>query len=325
MKLPRRQFLRLATGTAALSAVSRIAWAQTYPTRPVRIVVGFPPGGGADITARLIGQWLSERLGQPFIIENRPGAGSNIATEAVVRAPPDGYTLLLVGAFNAVNATLYDKLNFNFIRDIAPVATMYYAPNVMAVHPSFPAKTIPEFIAYSKSNPGKVNMGSGTTGATMHMSGELFKIMAGIDMVPVPYRGAGPALTDLLAGQVQVSFPTMPASIEHIRTGKLRALAVTTAKRSDALPDIPTVGEFLPGYESSNWYGVGIPKNTPAEIIDKLNKEINAALADPKMKARFADFGGTPLVGSPADFAKLIAEETEKWGKVIRAANLKAE
>jgi tripartite-type tricarboxylate transporter receptor subunit TctC len=324
MKLPRRrQFLHLAAGAAALPAVSRFAWAQAYPTRPVRIVVGFPPGGGADITARLIGQWLSERLGQPFIIENRPGAGSNIATEAVVRAPADGYTLLLVGAFNAVNATLYDKLNFNFIRDVAPVATMYYAPNVMAVHPSFPAKTILEFIAYSKSNPGKVNMGSGTTGATMHMSGELFKIMAGIDMVPVPYRGAGPALTDLLAGQVQVSFPTMPASIEHIRTGKLRALAVTTAKRSDALPDIPTVGEFLPGYEASNWYGVGIPKNTPAEIIDKLNKEINAGLADPKIKARLADFGGTPLVGSPADFGKLIADETEKWGKVVRAANIK--
>jgi tripartite-type tricarboxylate transporter receptor subunit TctC len=323
MKLPRRNFLHLAAGAAALSAVSHIAWAQTYPTRPVRIVVGFPPGGGADITARLIGQWLSERLGQPFIIENRPGAGSNIATEAVVRAPADGYTLLMVGTFNAVNATLYDKLNFNFIRDVAPVATLYYVPNVMAVHPSFPAKTILEFIAYSKSNPGKVNMGSGTTGASMHMSGELFKIMAGIDMVPVPYRGAGPALTDLLAGQVQVSFPTMPASIEHIRTGKLRALAVTTAKRSDALPGIPTVGEFLPGYESSAWYGVAAPKNTPAEIIDKLNKEINASLADPKIKARLADFGGTPLVGTPAEFGKLIADETEKWGKVVRAANIK--
>jgi len=325
MKLPRRNFLRLAAGAAALRALARIARAETYPSRPVRIIVGFPPGGGVDITARLIGQWLSERLGQPFIIDNRPGAGSNIATEAVVRAPADGYTLLLVGSFNAVNATLYDKLNFNFIRDVAPVATLYYAPNVMAVHPSFPAKTILEFIAYSKSNPGKVNMGSGTTGATMHMSGELFKIMAGIDMVPVPYRGAGPALTDLLAGQVQVSFPTMPSCIEHIRTGKLRALAVTTAKRSEALPGIPTVGEFLPGYEASNWYGVGIPKNTPAEIIDKLNKEINAGLADPKMKARLADFGGTPLVGSPADFGKLIADETEKWAKVIRAANIKPE
>jgi len=242
-----------------------------------------------------------------------------------VRAPADGYTLLLVGAFNAVNATLYDKLNFNFIRDIAPVATMYYVPNVMAVHPSFPAKTVPEFIAYANANPGKVNMGSGTTGAAMHMSGELFKIMAGIDMVHVFYRGAGPTLTDLLAGQVQVSFPTMPASIEHIRTGKLRALAVTTAKRSDALPDIPTVGEFLPGYEASNWYGVGIPKNTPAEIIDKLNKEINAGLADPKMKARLADFGSTPLVGSPADLGKLIADDTEKWGKVIKSAGIKPE
>jgi tripartite-type tricarboxylate transporter receptor subunit TctC len=325
MKLPRRQFLHLAAGAAALPAMSHLAWAQAYPSRPVRIVVGFPPGGGADITARLIGQWLSERLGQPFIIDNRPGAGSNIATEAVVRAPADGYTLLLVGAFNAVNATLYDKLNFNFIRDIAPVATMYYVPNVMAVHPSFPAKTILEFIAYSKSNPGKVNMGSGTTGAAMHMSGELFKIMAGIDMVHVFYRGAGPTLTDLLAGQVQVSFPTMPASIEYIRTGKLRALAVTTAKRSEALPGIPTVAEFLPGYEASNWYGVGIPKNTPAEIIDKLNKEINAGLADPKMKPTLADFGGTPLVGSPADLGKLIADETEKWAKVIRAANIKPE
>jgi tripartite-type tricarboxylate transporter receptor subunit TctC len=289
----------------------------------VRIVVGFAPGGGADITARLIGQWLSERLGQPFIIDNRPGAGSNIATEAVVRAPADGYTLLLVGAFNAVNATLYDKLNFNFIRDIAPVATMYYVPNVMAVHPSFPAKTILEFIAYSKSNPGKVNMGSGTTGASMHMSGELFKIMAGIDMVHVFYRGAGPALTDLLAGQVQVSFPTMPASIEYIRAGRLRALAVTTATRSDALPDIPTVGEFLPGYEASAWYGVGAPRNTPAEIIEKLNREINSALADPRMKVRLAELGGTILAGSSDDFGKIIADETEKWGKVIRAANIK--
>ena len=324
MKLPhRRQFLHLAAGASALPAVSHIAWAQTYPTRPVRIVVGFPPGGGADITARLIGQWLSERLGQPFIIDNRPGAGSNIATEAVVRATPDGYSLLLVGSYNAINATLYDRLNFNFIRDIAPVATIYYVPNVMAVHPSFPTKTILEFIAYSKSNPGKVNMGSGTPGAAMHISGELFKIMAGIDMVHVFYRGAGPALTDLLAGQVQVSFPTMPASIEHIRAGRLRALAVTTATRSDALLDIPTVGEFLPGYEGSNWYGLGVPKATPAEIVDQLNKEVNAALDDPKMKARLVDLGGTPLPGSPVQFGKLIAEETEKWGKVIRAANIK--
>src|SRR5262245_5278906 len=260
MKLPRRNFLHLAASAAALPAVSRIASAQAYPSRPVRIVVGFPPGGGADITARLIGQWLSERLSQPFIIDNRPGAGSNIATEAVVRAPADGYTLLLVGTFNAVNATLYDKLNFNFIRDVAPVATLYYVPNVMAVHPSFPAKTILEFIAYSKSNPGKVNMGSGTTGAAMHMSGELFKIMAGIDMVHVFYRGAGPTLTDLLAGQVQVSFPTMPASIEYIRTGKLRALAVTTAKRSDALPHVPTVGEFLPGLRRATGMASAYPR-----------------------------------------------------------------
>ncbi len=323
MKLPRRTFLYLAASAAALPAASRMARAQAYPARPVRIVVGFPPGGGADITARLIGQWLSERLGQPFIIDNRPGAGSNIATEAVVRAPADGYTLLIVGTFNAFNATLYDKLNFNFIRDIAPVAGIIVVPNVMVVHPSFPAKTVPEFIAYAKANPGKVNMGSGTTGAAMHMSGELFKIMAGIDMVHVFYRGAGPALTDLLAGQVQVSFPTMPASIEYIRTGKLRALAVTTAKRSDALPDIPTVGEFLPGYEGSNWYGLGVPKATPAEIVNKLNKEVNAALDDPKMAARLADLGGTPLLGSPVQFGKLIAEETEKWGKVIRAANIK--
>jgi tripartite-type tricarboxylate transporter receptor subunit TctC len=324
MKLPRRQFLHLAAGAAALP-LSCIAWAQTYPTRPVRIVVGFPPGGGADITARLIGQWLSERLGQQFVIDNRPGAGSNIATEAVVRAPADGYTLLIVGTFNAFNATLYDKLNFNFIRDIAPVAGIIVVPNVMVVHPSFPAKTILEFIAYSKSNPGKVNMGSGTPGAAMHVSGELFKIMAGIDMVHVFYRGAGPTLTDLLAGQVQVSFPTMPASIEHIRAGRLRALAVTTATRSDALPDIPTVGEFLPGYEGSNWYGLGVPKAAPAEIVNKLNKEVNAALDDPKMKARLADLGGTPLPGSPADFAKLIADDTEKWRKVIRAANIKPE
>jgi len=296
--------------------------ADPYPTRAVRLIVGFPPGGPTDTAARPMGQWLSERLGQQFVIENRPGAGSNIGTEAVVRAPPDGYTLFLAYSANAINATLYDKLNFNFIRDIAPVATIYYVPNVMAVHPSFPAKTILEFIAYSKSNPGKVNMGSGTPGAAMHISGELFKIMAGIDMVHVFYRGAGPALTDLLAGQVQVSFPTMPASIEHIRAGRLRALAVTTATRSDALPDIPTVGEFLPGYEGGIWYGLGAPKATPAEIVNKLNKEVNAALDDPKMKARLADLG-VALPGSPAEFGKLIAEETEKWGKVIRAANIK--
>ena len=326
LKLPhRRQFMHLAAGAAALPVLPRIAWAQAYPTRPVRIVVGFPPGGGGDITARLIGQWLSERLGQPFIIENRPGAGSNIATEAVVNARPDGYTLLLAGAFNAVNATLYEKLNFNFIRDIAPVANIYSLPNVMAVHPSFPAKTIPEFIVYSKSNPGKVNMASGGSGAAMHMSGELFKIMAGIDIVHVPYRGAGPALTDLLAGQVHVSFPTMPASIEHVRTGKLRALGVTTATRADALPHVPAVAEFVPTYESSTWFGIGAPKNTPAAIVNELNEEINAGLADRKLKARLADLGGTVLAGSPMDFGKLVADETEKWGKVIRAANIKPE
>ena len=325
MKLPRRQFLHLAAGAAALPAVSRVAWAQAYPSRPVRLIVFFPAGGVGDILARLIGQWLSERLGQQFIIENRPGAGSNIATEAVVRALPDGYTLLVATSANAFNATLYDKLNFNFIRDIAPVAGIIVVPNVMVVHPSFPAKTILEFIAYSKSNPGKVNMGSGTPGAAMHMSGELFKIMAGIDTVHVFYRGAGPTLTDLLAGQVQVSFPTMPASIEHIRAGRLRALAVTTATRSDALPDIPTMGEFLPGYEGGIWYGLGAPKATPAEIVNKLNQEVNAALDDPRMKARLADLGGTPLPGSPVQFGKLIAEETEKWGKVIKFAGIKPE
>jgi tripartite-type tricarboxylate transporter receptor subunit TctC len=325
MKLPRRKFLHLTAGAVALPAVSRITWAQAYPTRPVRIVVGFPPGGGGDIAARLIDQWLSERLGQPFIIENRPGAGSNIATEAVVRAPADGYTLLLVVTANAVNATLYEKLNFNFVHDIAPVASIYYVPNVMAVHPSFPAKTIPEFIAYSKSNPGKVNMAAGASGASMHVSGELFKIMAGIDMMPVPYRGAAPALTDLLAGQVHVSFPTMPASIEHVRAGRLRALAVTTAKRSEALPNLPTVGEFVPGYEASGFQGLGAPKNTPAEIIAKLNMETNAALADPKVKARFMQMGNTVLACSPADFGKLIAEETEKWATVVKLASIKPE
>jgi tripartite-type tricarboxylate transporter receptor subunit TctC len=325
MKLPRRNFLHLAAGAAALPAVSRIAWAQTYPTRPVRIIVPFTPAGSTDIVARLMGQWLSERLGQQFVIENRPGGGGNIGTEAVVRASADGYTLLMVGGWNAINATLYDKLSFNFIRDIAPVAGINREPYVIAVHPSVPAKSVPEFIAYAKANPGKVSMASAGIGTPGHVSGELFKMMAGVNMVHVPYRGAAPALADLLAGQVQVGFITTAASIEYIKTGRLRALAVTTATRSEALPDLPTVGEFVPGYETSNWFGVGIPKNTPAEIVDKLNKEINAGLADPKMKARLADFGGTPLVVSPADFAKLIAEETEKWAKVIRAANIKAE
>ena len=325
MKLPRRNFLHLAAGAAALPAVSRIAWAQTYPSRPVRIIVPFAPAGSTDIVARLIGQWLSERLGQQFVIDNRPGGGSNIGTEAVVRAPADGYTLLMVGSANATNATLYDKLNFNFIRDIAPVASVIRFPYVMLVHPSVPARSVPEFIAYAKANPGKISMASSGTGAVPHVTGELFKMMAGIDMVHVPYRGGGPALTDLLAGQVQVYFAGTPASIEYIRAGRLRALAVTAATRSDALPDIPTVGEFLPAYEASTWYGVGAPKVTPAEIVEKLNKEINAGLADPKIKARLADLGGDVLAHSPADFGKLIADETEKWGNVIRALNIKAD
>jgi len=326
MNLPhRRQFLHLAAGAVALPALSRIARAQTYPSRPVRLIVPFAPGGGTDIAARLIGQWLSERLGQQFMIDNRPGAGSNIGTEAVVKAPPDGYTLLLVGTFNAVNTTLYEKLNFNFIRDIAPVAGISRVPNVMAVHPSFPAKTVPEFIAYAKANPGKINMASAGNGASEHVLGELFKLMAGVDLVHVPYRGAGPALSDLLGGRVQVMFGTMPASIQYIRAGNLRALAVTTALRSEALPDLPTVGDFLPGYEASTWYGVGVPKNTPTEIVQKLNKEINAALADPKLKARLADLGAEPMQMTPAEFEKFVADETEKWGKVVRAANIKAE
>jgi tripartite-type tricarboxylate transporter receptor subunit TctC len=325
MKLPRRNFLHLAAGAAALSAVSRIAWAQTYPTRPVRVIVGFAPGGGVDIIARLIGQWLSERLGQQFIIENRPGAGTNIATEAVVRAPPDGYTLLLVNAANAVNATLYDNLSFNFVRDIAPVAGIMAASSVMVVHPSVPAKTVPEFIAYAKANPGKINMASGGVGSPAHVAGELFKMMAGVNMIHVPYRGLAPALTDLLGGQVQVTFGAVTSSIEYIKAGRLRALAATTAKRSEALPDLPTVGEFVPGYEASQWYGIGVAKNAPTEIIDRLNKEINVALADPNMKARLADLGGTVLAGSPAEFGKLIVEETDKWGEVIRAANIKPE
>jgi tripartite-type tricarboxylate transporter receptor subunit TctC len=325
MKLPRRQFLHLAVGAAALPAVSCFAWAQAYPSRPVRVVVPFAAGGPGDILARLIGQWLSERFGQPFVIENRAGGGSNIGIEAVVRAPGDGYSLLLASGANAINAALYEKLNFNFIRDIAPVASIIRTPLVMVVNPSVPAKTVPEFIAYAKANPGKINMASGGTGTGTHIAGELFKMMAGVDMVHVPYRGGGPALTDLLGGQMQVYFPTTVTSIEYIRAGRLRALAVTTATRSDALPDLPTVSEFVPGYEASFCTGIGAPRNTPAEIIDKLNMEINAGLADPKLKARLTDLGGTVLALSPAEFGKLIADETDKWAKVVKFAGIKAE
>ena len=326
MKLPhRRRFLHLATGAAALPAVSRFAWAQTYPAQPVRIIVGFGPGGVSDILARLIGQWLSERFDRPFIIDNRPGGGTNIATETVARAPADGYTLLWLTSSNAINATLYEKLNFDFIRDIAPVASIVLVPSVMAVNSQFPTKTVPEFIAYAKANPGKINMGAAGPGSSTHIFGELFKMMAGVDLVPVQYRSSAPVLTDLMAGQVQVTFGPLGASIEYIKTGRLRALAVTTATRAEALPDVPTVGEFVPGYEASLWQGIGAPKSTPPEIVDRLNREINAALADPRIKARLADLGSTPFAQSPGDFAKLIASDTEKWGKVIRAANIKAE
>jgi tripartite-type tricarboxylate transporter receptor subunit TctC len=325
MKLPRRKFLHVAAAAAALSAVSRSAWAQTYPARPVRIIVATGPAGAPDILARLVGQWLSERLGQQFVTENRPGGGNNIGTEAVVRAPPDGYTLLLVDPSASINATLYDKLNFNFIRDIAAVAGLVRMPLVMVVHPSVPATTVPALIAYAKANPGRINMASPGIGTPGHVAGELFKMMTGTEMVHVPYRGGGPALTGLIGGQVQVFFPSTSLSIEQIRAGKLRALAVTTVARWDGLSDIPTVGEFVPGYEASIVLGIGVPKRTPVEIIDKLNGEINAALADPKVKTRLADLGGTPLAGSSADFAKLIADETEKWGKVIKFAGIKPE
>jgi tripartite-type tricarboxylate transporter receptor subunit TctC len=323
MTVPRRQFLYLAAGAAALPVTSRMARAQTHPARPVRIIVGFPAGSVSDTLARFVGQWLSERLGQPFIIDNRPGAGGNIGTEAVVKSPPDGHTLLMVVPANAINATLYDKLNFDFIRDITPVAGISRESGIMVVNPSVPARTIPDFIAYAKVNPGKINMASAGNGTAPHVMGELFKMMTGVDMVRVPYRGGPPALTDLLGGQVQVMFTNVPFSIEHIRTGRLRALAVTTATRSAALPDIPSVGEFVPGYEASSMYGLGAPRGTPAEIVAKLNSQINAALADSKMKARLADFGGTVLPGSPADFGRLIADETDKWAKVIRFAGIK--
>lgn len=323
MKPLRRQFLRLAVTAAALPVVSHVTRAQSYPMRPVRILVGFPAGGPTDVFARLVGRWLSERLGQQFVVENRTGASSNIATEAVVNAPADGYTLLLTAPANTINATLYEKLNFNFIRDIAPVAGLVRTIYVMEVHPSVPAETVPAFIAYAKANPHKISMASAGNGTPQHVAGELFKMMAGVDMVHVPYRGSAPALTDLLGGQVHVMFDNMTSSIESIRAGKLRPLAVTSATRSELLPDIPTVGDSVPGFEATARFGLGAPRNTPAEIIDTLNKEINAGLADPKIKARFADLGGTVIPGSPADFGKLIEEETEKWGKVIRTANIK--
>ena len=323
--LHRRQFLHLAAAAVVLPATSRGARAQAYPSRPVRIVVGAPPGGGTDITARLMGQWLSERLGQQFIIENRSGAGGNIATEMAVRSPPDGYTLLMALHNNAINATLYENLNFNFIRDIAPVAGLTRDPVVMEVRPSLPTKTVAEFIAYAKSSPGKINYASGGNGSIQHVTGELFKMMTSVNMLHVPYRGEGAAFTDLLSGQVQVMFGTITSSIGYIRAGTLRPLAVTTAIRLEALSDIPTVGDFVPGFEASNLRGVAAPKNTPVEIIDKLNKEINAFLADPKTKARFSDIGATVLPGSPADFGQLIVDETEKWAKVIKFAGIKAE
>jgi tripartite-type tricarboxylate transporter receptor subunit TctC len=324
MKLPhRRQFLQLAAGAAALPAGSRVARAQTFPTRPVCIIVPFGTGGGADILARVVGQWLSERLGQQFFVENRPGAGSNIGIEAVVRAPPDGHTLLIVDASPTVNVMLYEKLNFDFIRDIAPVASILRAPFLMVVNPAVPAKSLPEFLAFVKTNPGKINMASPGTGTMPHMTGELFKMMARVDMVHVPYRSAGAAITDLIGGQVQLFFIPPPAVIEHVSAGRLRVLAVTSAAPSEGVQDFPSVSEFVPGFEASNWYGVGAPRNTPIEIIDQLNKTINAGLADPRLKARLADLGGAPTPGSPTDFGKLIANETEKWAKVIRAANIK--
>ncbi len=325
VRFERRQFLKSAAVVVAAPAISSVARAQTYPAKPARFIHGYVPGGSADITCRLIGQWLSDRLGQSFVIESRPGAGSNIGTEAVVRAPADGYTILLVAPANAINATLYERLPYNFMRDVAPVAGLIRFPNVMEVNPSIPVKTVPEFIAYAKANPGQINMASSGNGSTIHMSGELFKMMTGVTMVHVPYRGAAPALTDMIGGQVQVMFDNLPSSIEYVRTGKLRALAVTTARRSEILPDIPTVGDFVPGYESSAWYGVGVPRNTAPEIVELLNREINAGLSDPKLRARFAELGAATIPGSPEDFGKLIADETEKWGKVVKFAGIRAD
>ena len=325
MKLPRREFLHLFATAIALPAAARLAWAETYPARPVHIIVGFAAGGPNDISARLIAQWLSERLGQQFIVENRPGAGGNVATELVVRAPADGYTLLLVPAPAAINATLYDNLNFNFIRDVAPVAGILRVPEVMVVNPAVPANTVPEFIAYAKANPGKINMASAGNGTVPHVAGELFKFMTGVDLVRVGYRGGGPALVDLMGGQVQVMFEPTLSTIGYIRAGKLRALAVTSATRSAALPDVPTVGEYVPGYKATAWFGIGAPRNTPPDIVAKLNGEINAGLADAKIKERLADMGGEPMPMSSAEFAQFIADETQKWGKVVRAAGIKAE
>ena len=325
MTLPRRQFLHLAAGAVALPAVPRIARTQTYPARPVRIIVGFPAGGTTDIAARLIAQALSERLGQQFIVENRPGASTNLAVEAVVRAPGDGYTLLAASATNTINVSLFEKLNFNFIRDIVMVAGLVSSPLVLEVHPSVPVKTVPELIAYAKANPGKVTLASFGVGTTSHVAGELFKMMTGVNMLHVPYRGSAPLVTDLIGGQVQAAVDNLPASIEHIRAGKLRALAVTTATRSEVLPDIPTVAQYLPDFDASAWIALGAPRNTPAPIVDKLNREINAALADPKIKARTAELGATVYPGSPADFGKLVAEETDKWAKVVKFAGLKPE
>jgi len=325
MALQRRQFLHLAAGGAALLARPAVARAQAYPTQPVRIIAGFPPGGPSDLLARLMGQYLSERLGQPFIVENRPGAASNLATEAVVRAPADGHTLLLAVTTNTINATLYDNLKFDFLRDIAPISGLIRFANLMEVNPAFPAKTVPEFIAYAKAHPGQINMASAGPGSIQHVCGELFKIMAGVDLVHVSYRGVPPALTDLMGGRVHVTFDPVPSSIEYVRSGKLRALAVTTATRSEIMPEIPTVAEFVPGYEASAWNGLAAPRNTPAAIIERLNREINAGLADPKIKAQLANLGGTVIAGSVADFGKLIADETEKWGKVVRSAGIKPE
>jgi tripartite-type tricarboxylate transporter receptor subunit TctC len=325
MRFPRRAFLRLAGTALALPAVSRLAGAQAYPARSVRLIIGYPPGGSADITARLMTQWLSERLGQSFIVESRPGGGTNIATEAVINAPPDGYTLLLVAPANAINATLYEKLNHNFLRDIEPIAGLIRFPNVVVVNPSVPVNTIPELIAYAQANPGKLNMASSGNGSTIHMSGELFKMMTGVNMIHVPYRGGALALTDMIGGQVQVMFDNIPTAAEFVKSGKLGGLAVTGATRSEVLPDLPTVADFLPGYEATSWYGLGVPKGTPPEIVEKLNREVNAILAEPKAKTRFLEIGASLLPGSAADFGKLVADETEKWAKVIRAANIKPE